>query len=140
MITPEAPPARDVLSLDGEWIATYDFGDLDAPAVVLVHGFASSALLNWHQTGWVRDLLRADYRVIALDLRGHGDSSKPHEPTKYSMDLMVADLLAVIDAYMVNDCQVVATPSAPALAGTPHSNCPTASRARCSAVFPTATR
>jgi pimeloyl-ACP methyl ester carboxylesterase len=96
-----------VLSPDGEWIATYDFGDIDAQAVVLVHGFASSALLNWHQTGWVRDLLRANYRVIALDLRGHGDSSKPHAPTKYSMDLMVADLLAVIDAYMVNDCHVV---------------------------------
>ena len=107
MITPEAPPARDVLAPDGEWIATYDFGDIDSPVVIAVHGFASSGLLNWHHTGWVRDLLRAGFRVIALDLRGHGDSSKPHDPAKYSMQIMVADLLAVMDAYMVNDCQVV---------------------------------
>ena len=107
MITPEAPPARDVLAPDGEWIATYDFGDVDAPVVMLAHGFASSGLLNWHQTGWVRDLLRGGFRVIALDLRGHGDSSKPHDPEKYSMEIMVADLLAVMDAYMVNDCRVV---------------------------------
>ena len=107
MITPEAPPARDVLAPDGEWIATYDFGDLDAPVVMAVHGFASSGLLNWQHSGWVRDLLRAGFRVIALDLRGHGDSSKPHDPAKYSMEIMVADLLAVMDAYMVNECSVV---------------------------------
>jgi len=107
MITPEAPPARDVLSPDGEWIATYDFGDLDRPVVMAVHGFASSGLLNWHHTGWVRDLLRAGFRVIAIDQRGHGDSAKPHDPAKYSMDLLVADLLAVMDAYGVNEASIV---------------------------------
>lgn len=107
MITPEAPPARQVLTPDGQWIATYDFGDLDAPVVVAVHGFASSGLLNWHQTGWVRDLLRENYRVIALDLRGHGESSKPHEPEQYSMQVMVSDLLTVLDTYMVNEAALV---------------------------------
>ena len=107
MITPEAPPAREVLSPDGEWIATYEWGDLDAPVVMAVHGFASSGLLNWQVTGWVRDLLRAGFRVIAIDQRGHGDSSKPHEPGKYTMELLVADLLAVMDGYMVNDAAVV---------------------------------
>ena len=107
MITPEAPPARNVLSPDGEWIATYDFGEADAPVVVAVHGFASSGLLNWRTTGWVRDLLRAGFRVIAIDQRGHGDSSKPHDPAKYSMELLVADLLAVMDGYMVNEVAIV---------------------------------
>ncbi len=107
MITPEAPPARNVLSPDGEWIATYDFGDADAPVVMAVHGFASSGLLNWRTTGWVRDLLRAGFRVIAIDQRGHGDSSKPHDPAKYSMELLVADLLAVMDGYMVNEVAIV---------------------------------
>lgn len=107
MITPEAPPAREVLSPDGEWIATYEWGDLDSPVVMAVHGFASSGLLNWQATGWVRDLLRAGFRVIAIDQRGHGDSSKPHDPAKYTMELLVADLLAVMDGYMVNDAAVV---------------------------------
>jgi pimeloyl-ACP methyl ester carboxylesterase len=107
VITPEAPPAREVLSPDGEWIATYEWGDLDAPVVMAVHGFASSGLLNWQVTGWVRDLLRAGFRVIAIDQRGHGDSSKPHDPDKYTMELLVADLLAVMDGYMVNDAAIV---------------------------------
>ncbi len=47
------------MSPDGLPIATYDFGDPDAPVVVAVHGFASGALLNWHASGWTRDLLRA---------------------------------------------------------------------------------
>ena len=107
MITPEAPPARNVLSPDGEWIATYDFGDADAPVVMAVHGFASSGLLNWRTTGWVRELLRGGFRVIAIDQRGHGDSSKPHDPSRYSMELLVADLLAVMDGYMVNEASLV---------------------------------
>ena len=107
MITPEAPPPRNVLSSDGEWIATYDFGDPDAPVIMAVHGFASSGLLNWLNTGWVRDLLRAGFRVIAIDQRGHGDSAKPHDPAKYTMELLVDDLLAVMDAYMVNEASVV---------------------------------
>jgi pimeloyl-ACP methyl ester carboxylesterase len=91
------------MSPDGRRIATYDFGDPDAPAVVAVHGFASGAVLNWHASGWTRDLVRAGYRVVALDQRGHGASSKPHQPDAYSMDLLVADVTTVIDTYLLDD-------------------------------------
>ena len=37
--------------------------------VVLVHGFASNRFANWIDTGWVRHLVRAGHRVIALDNR-----------------------------------------------------------------------
>ncbi|WP_336697235.1 alpha/beta fold hydrolase [Curtobacterium sp. USHLN213] len=102
-LVPVAPRPRVVMSPDGLKIATYDFGDPEAPAVVAVHGFASGALLNWHASGWTRDLVRAGYRVVALDQRGHGASSKPHDPSAYSMELLVADVVSVIDTYLLDD-------------------------------------
>jgi pimeloyl-ACP methyl ester carboxylesterase len=100
-----AATARLVMSQDGLKIATYEWGEADAPIVLAVHGFASSASVNWHATGWVRDLTRAGFRVIALDQRGHGASDKPHDPAAYSMEQLVADLLAVMDTYMIDDAQ-----------------------------------
>jgi len=102
-LVPEAPRPRFVMSPDGLRLATYDFGDPDAPAVIAVHGFASGAVLNWHASGWTRHLVRAGYRVLALDQRGHGASAKPHDPGAYSMDLLVADVTTVIDTYLLDD-------------------------------------
>jgi len=95
------------MTSDGLRLATYDFGDADAPTVVAVHGFASSGLLNWQQTGWTRDLLRAGFRVIAYDQRGHGASDKPEVPAQYSMEQLVADLLAVLDGYLLDEVALV---------------------------------
>ena len=102
-LVPDAPSPRRVMSPDGLQLATYEFGDPEAPTVVAVHGFASSAIANWHATGWTRDLVRAGFRVIALDQRGHGQSAKPHDPSAYSMQALVADLGAVIDTYMIDE-------------------------------------
>lgn len=44
-------------------------GPPGAPTVVLLHGLAATAALNWHQ---VFEPLSAHFRVIAPDLRGHG--------------------------------------------------------------------
>ncbi len=102
-IIPEAPEPTFVMSSDGLRIATYAFGEADAPTVVALHGFASSAIANWQKTGWVRDLTRAGYRVVALDQRGHGASDKPHSPSSYSMELLVADLTTVLDTYLLDE-------------------------------------
>lgn len=107
MITPPAPPAQGVASVDGTTIATYDFGDPDAPVALAVHGFASSGLLNWRNSGWVRDLIRAGYRVIAIDQRGHGQSGKPHAPEAYTMRLLVADVLQVLDTFMLDEVSYI---------------------------------
>ncbi|MHA6694257.1 alpha/beta fold hydrolase [Homoserinimonas sp. A520] len=107
MITPPAPPAKGVASVDGVTIATYEFGDADARPALLVHGFASSGLLNWRNSGWVRDLLRAGYRVIAIDQRGHGESDKPHSPDAYTIDLLVADVQHVLDTFMLDEVDYV---------------------------------
>jgi pimeloyl-ACP methyl ester carboxylesterase len=107
-LIPEAPAPRSVIAPDGTRIATYEFGDdLNAPVVVLLHGFASSATTNWVQTGWTRELSRAGYRVVALDQRGHGASDKPHHPESYSMELLVGDLLTVMDTYFLDDVALI---------------------------------
>jgi pimeloyl-ACP methyl ester carboxylesterase len=105
---PVPPAPRAVLTPDGLSIATYEFGDdPSAPVVFAVHGFASSSIGNWHRTGWVRELGRAGYRVIAMDQRGHGASSKPHEPSAYTMSALVADVQAVLDTYLLTDVSFV---------------------------------
>jgi pimeloyl-ACP methyl ester carboxylesterase len=52
------------------------------PAVVLVHGFTGDIERSWVNTGVLADLSR-DHRVLALDLRGHGHSDKPHDARAY---------------------------------------------------------
>lgn len=57
---------------------------LSGPPVVLVHGFTSSFERGWRHTGWV-DLLEDEGRtVVGVDLLGHGDAPKPHDPSAYA--------------------------------------------------------
>ncbi|SDT31134.1 alpha/beta fold hydrolase [Microterricola viridarii] len=98
----EMPHPQFVMSDDGRRIATYLWGDDDAPTVLCVHGFASSCRDNWVNTGWVRDLTRAGFRVLGVDQRGHGASDKPHDAADFSMDAFVADLVTVLDTYMLD--------------------------------------
>src|SRR4051794_11910161 len=107
VVVARAPEPRFVLAADGVRLATYDEGDPDAPVVLAVHGFASSASANWWSTGWVRELTRAGRRVLALDQRGHGRSGKPHDAGAYSMAALVADVRTVLDTYLVDDVDYV---------------------------------
>lgn len=107
-LLPAPPPPRAVLTADGISIATYEFGDDPAaPVVFAVHGFSSSFVANWLRTGWVRELVRAGYRVVGMDQRGHGGSTKPHEPGAYTMDALVADVGVVLDTYLLDDVSFV---------------------------------
>ena len=48
------------------------------------------------QPGWVSTLTRDNRRVIALDNRGHGQSTKLYDPADYHTDLMAGDVAALI--------------------------------------------
>jgi pimeloyl-ACP methyl ester carboxylesterase len=61
------------------------------PPVLLIHGFASNARVNWHETGWVRWLVDAGRHVIWLDNRGHGESEKLYDSAQYSAMIMADD-------------------------------------------------
>lgn len=61
------------IDVDGVRVHYQEAGDKHAPALVLIHGFASSTLV------WSKVFLKLaeGYRVIALDLLGYGYSAKP---------------------------------------------------------------
>ena len=68
----------------------------NGPTIVCEHGFTSS-LESFYEAGYV-DNLKDSYKLILIDARGHGKSSKPHEIAAYLSDKRVADVLAVMDA------------------------------------------
>lgn len=84
---------------------SFKHGDIDiayldegaGDPIVLVHGFASTKEVNWVSPGWVSTLIRAGRRVIALDNRGHGQSSKLYDPALYHTTLMAGDVRALLD-------------------------------------------
>jgi pimeloyl-ACP methyl ester carboxylesterase len=65
--------------------------------VLLIHGFASNITVNWVDTGWVRTLARAGYRVLAIDNRGHGGSEKLYDPARYSAPMLAEDARRLLD-------------------------------------------
>ncbi len=64
--------------------------------ILLIHGFASSQLVNWVQPGWIKTLTEAGYRTIAFDHRGHGGSTKSYDPADYTPTKMAGDAAAVL--------------------------------------------
>jgi pimeloyl-ACP methyl ester carboxylesterase len=76
-------------------IAYLDEGQGDP--IVLVHGFASNREVNWVYPGWVATLTGAGRRAIALDNRGHGQSTKLYDPVDYHTDRMADDVRALLD-------------------------------------------
>jgi pimeloyl-ACP methyl ester carboxylesterase len=82
------------LSRDGATIA-YDVVGQGAP-VVLLHGFTESNAI-WRELGYVERLQRGGRRLVLIDCRGHGGSSKPHEPRAYSALNCADDVIAILD-------------------------------------------
>ncbi len=72
--------------------------------VLLVHGFAVNADLNWRRQGIIK-ALTPDYRVIAMDLRGHGRSGKP-PVGRYGMAL-VQDIPRLLDQLGIERAHLV---------------------------------
>ncbi|HEY6474898.1 MAG TPA: alpha/beta hydrolase [Acidimicrobiales bacterium] len=64
-----------------------------APTLVLVHGFSGAAL----DFALVADELATDRRVVTLDQRGHGHSTKTGRVEGYTLEQLVADLAVVLD-------------------------------------------
>jgi pimeloyl-ACP methyl ester carboxylesterase len=72
--------------------------------LVLVHGRGES-LQTWIDNGVLPDLAR-DYRVIAIDVRGHGMSGKPHDPKQYGSE-MALDIVRLLDHLGISRAHIV---------------------------------
>jgi len=64
--------------------------------LVLLHGLMGSGALM-ADGDLARALAGRGYRVVLPDLRGHGDSGRPHDPAAYPRDVLADDVLALID-------------------------------------------
>jgi len=90
-------PAPKFVNAGGVRLATYEAGaeNLDAPPIVLVHGWPEIAYSWKNQLG---PLATAGYRAIALDLKGFGRSDAPKDKTQYDIRHMTDDLARLLDA------------------------------------------
>jgi 3-oxoadipate enol-lactonase len=77
--------------INGLSVSYHDIGREDAPAIVLIHGFP----LNKSMWNSQMELLKNDFRVIAYDVRGHGNSETGSQD--FSIELFVNDLLCLIE-------------------------------------------
>jgi pimeloyl-ACP methyl ester carboxylesterase len=75
---------------DGITLAWHEMGE--GRPVILVHGLFSDARMNWIKFGHAERLAGAGFRVIMPDLRAHGASDKPHDPTCYPTAILGRDL------------------------------------------------
>lgn len=73
--------------------------------VILVHGFAVNATLQWSLPGITRTLSDR-YRVIQFDNRGHGRSERPKEADQYGME-MVHDIARLMDHLQIKQAHIV---------------------------------
>lgn len=100
-------PAFSSFVHDGLDLFYFDEGNPSGAPVLLIHGFASSAMVNWVHPGWLKTLGDAGYRVIAIDNRGHGRSGKPRDPEAYRPWVMAEDAAALLDHLRIPEAHVM---------------------------------
>lgn len=69
----------------------------------MLHGFTGSAT-TWD---FLRPALEDRHRLIAVDLPGHGRSSSPSDPGRYSLDRLAVDLSSLLDSLEVERAAIM---------------------------------
>ena len=91
----------DVTLVNGVRLHYAHQGPRSGPAIILLHGYSDSSL----SFSRVMPLLPRELRVIALDLRGHGDSERP--ASGYRMQDLADDVLLAMDALEISSAVIV---------------------------------
>jgi pimeloyl-ACP methyl ester carboxylesterase len=76
----------------------------DGPPLVLLHGFFGDRS-TWRAAGYTA-ALAAQFRLILIDLIGHGGSDAPPDPARYRMDAHTRDVVAVLDSLGIDRAAV----------------------------------
>ncbi|HKY80412.1 MAG TPA: alpha/beta fold hydrolase [Sphingobium sp.] len=91
----------EIKGLGGLPIAVHVAGE--GRDLMLIHGYFSNAFTNWVRYGHAAKLVEAGFRLIMPDLRGHGESGKPHDAAAYPPDALTDDNLAVVEQLGLTD-------------------------------------
>jgi pimeloyl-ACP methyl ester carboxylesterase len=75
--------------------------------VVLLHRTGSNKVVDWVATQWCAILRKAGRRIIAIDCRGHGASTKFYTPGDYGGARMATDVRAVLDRARVERADIL---------------------------------
>jgi pimeloyl-ACP methyl ester carboxylesterase len=95
MMSVDGPLARRRgVPRDDVELAVFEGGNLEGPVLVMVHGWPDTHRM-WRG---VAELLADDFRLIAYDTRGQGDSVTGAPDDAFTLDHLADDLFAVIDA------------------------------------------
>ena len=94
-------PIRYFQAGDGVQLAYREMGE--GRPIVLIHGYFSTAVVNWVRYGHAALIAAQGHRVIMPDLRGHGDSAKPHAAAAYPPDVLADDGFALIQHLGLTD-------------------------------------
>ena len=97
---PEGTVHRMVATSDGGEIHLVERGE--GRTFLLLHGVTNTTLVWNYQ---LRDLVAAGYRVVAVDLRGHGKSRAGDDG--FTLDAMARDVFQVIEALALRETVVV---------------------------------
>ncbi len=102
------------IDVDGVRVHYQEAGDVNAPAMVLIHGFTSSTLV------WSKVFLRladAGFRVIALDMLGYGYTAKPRNG-EYTIEGQAKLVIRFLDALGIPRAIIVGSSYGGAVAAT----------------------
>jgi len=94
-----------VITTDGLSLAVTDVGPRDARACIFIHGIAQSKM-SWESV--LAGPLASNHRLVAFDLRGHGESDKPSDGAAFARARLANDLAAVITELRLEKPHVVA--------------------------------
>ncbi|TNE70750.1 alpha/beta hydrolase [bacterium] len=102
---PDEFPKPSLISVNGVVLEVFEAGKQHTgKPIVLCHGFPEHAF-SWRYQ--LQALVEAGYHVIIPNQRGYGNSSRPIEVTKYDIEHLTGDLLALLDYFGYKDATFI---------------------------------
>ena len=105
LVAPPAALAQESQFFDSDGVQIHYVDQGEGEPVVLIHGFSGS-LSSWQESGFAETLEASGFRVVSLDVRGHGKSGKPHDKASYGTHVL-ADVARLMDHLAISTAHLV---------------------------------